>query len=204
MKRMTLLADAVAAVSMWPQLAVLHRTRVRSLTPPTPAKPMLLSMAFALAACGGGSSSAPGPVVEQQAPSVARMPSSPTSSSCLSSTCIYVASSGPSGQKPKTDSYAGSATGNVAPLGQISGNKTLLGFPQGIAIDSNHKVYISSYYGTVTVYAAGANGNAKPIQTITGSNTGMNVPQKLAVDASSNVYVANSAIGDPSATQPGV
>jgi sugar lactone lactonase YvrE len=93
--------------------------------------------------------------------------------------------------------YAARATGNVLPIQQISGSKTGLNIPTGIALDASRNIYVANfvYPGSVTIYAAGANGNVTPIRTIAGSNTGLNRPDGIALDANANIYVANNPYG---------
>lgn len=90
---------------------------------------------------------------------------------------VYVANGGASGSSPASVTvYAPGADGDVAPTRNISGSKTQLADPFGIALDTSGNIYVASYgtysnYGSVTVYAAGANGNVAPIRTISGPNT---------------------------------
>jgi DNA-binding beta-propeller fold protein YncE len=90
--------------------------------------------------------------------------------------------------------YAKGATGNVAPIQTISGSKTGLDAPQGIALDPvNGDIYIANTNGkSVTVYASNANGNVAPAATISGSLTKLFAPWGIALDSDGNIYVANS------------
>jgi hypothetical protein len=86
--------------------------------------------------------------------------------------------------------FAAGANGDVEPIRSISGARTQIGTPEGIALDGASNVYVVNGTGVV-VYAAGANGNVKPIQSISGSNTGLTAPTAIAVDPGGTIYVAN-------------
>ncbi len=95
--------------------------------------------------------------------------------------------------------YSAGSNGNVAPIATISGSKTGLAEPQGIAVDSSGKISVagfdSSEHPSVWVYPALGSStgmlNEAPIATIAGSNTGLSFPQGIAVDSSGNIYVAD-------------
>ncbi|MGB8909036.1 MAG: NHL repeat-containing protein [Candidatus Cybelea sp.] len=89
--------------------------------------------------------------------------------------------------------YAAGSTGNVTPIQTISGSKTALASPLGIALDpANGDIYVANASGdSVTIYAPGANGNIAPIGTIAGANTELNGPDGLASDENGNIYVSN-------------
>ncbi len=86
---------------------------------------------------------------------------------------------------------------NEVPLVTVTGSKTGLSYPQGIALDSTGKIYVAddgpgaSGPGSVFVYPAGSKANAAPTATISGTNTGLSYPQGIALDSSSNIYVAD-------------
>jgi|HubBroStandDraft_6_1064221.scaffolds.fasta_scaffold00004_140 6-phosphogluconolactonase (cycloisomerase 2 family) len=149
----------------------------------------LVSVAFGLSACGGGSPNPPAP----QPASVHRTTVSAAAFACLRKPCLYVANF----YALSATIYQQTAKGNVAPLHTIAGSNTGLHGPYGIAVDANHKAYIvntnggSQFTGSLTVYAAGANGNVAPMQTITGSNTGLAYPFCIALDSSNDLYVTN-------------
>src|SRR5580704_1217890 len=150
----------------------------------------LVSVAFGLSACGGGSPNPPAP----QPASVHRTTVSAAAFACLRKPCLYVANF----YALSATIYQQTAKGNVAPLHTIAGSNTGLHGPYGIAVDANHKAYIvntnggSQFTGSLTVYAAGANGNVAPIRTISGSNTGLNEPFGIAVRGTT-MYVANES-----------
>ena len=98
--------------------------------------------------------------------------------------------------------YAPGANGNIAPIAIISGPKTQRKLPQGIAVDSDGKIYVAndgnledSVVDTnrfddrprgdpadaITVYAAGSIGNVAPIARINGPRTGLGHPMGIAV-----------------------
>jgi sugar lactone lactonase YvrE len=111
---------------------------------------------------------------------------------------IYVANLNPSNVAPSVLIYAPDANGNVPPIGTITGAKTGLQFPGGLALDSSGNIYVpngggtSNSLGTVTVYAAGSVGNVAPIQTITGLYRQLDGPTQVALNSSSkHIYVAN-------------
>ncbi|MGH7814006.1 MAG: NHL repeat-containing protein, partial [Candidatus Binataceae bacterium] len=93
--------------------------------------------------------------------------------------------------------YAAGAHGNASPSSTISGSKTGLAFPEGIALDSGGNIYVAneqggpSSFGSVTVYRAGSNANAVPTVTISGSSTYLALPEGIALDSAGNIYVTN-------------
>jgi sugar lactone lactonase YvrE len=92
--------------------------------------------------------------------------------------------------------YAAGSSGNVAPIGAISGPGTGLAFPTGIALDANGDIYVANFetantttnLPSITVYAAGSTGNASPVAIITGNNTGLGSPSGIALDSSGKLY----------------
>ncbi len=95
--------------------------------------------------------------------------------------------------------YRAESNGNVAPIATISGHRTGLAYPVGIALDSGGNIYVANYYtantrsdlkydSSITVYPAGSNGNAPPSAVIAGDNTGLSYPQGIALDSSGNLY----------------
>jgi hemin uptake protein HemP len=98
--------------------------------------------------------------------------------------------------------YAAGSNGNVAPATTISGDKTGLGLPVGIAVDSSGNIYSANAvnadiggklkrFTSITVYSAGSKGNAPPIATIAGNNANLS-PGGIAVDSSRNIYVTGA------------
>jgi hemin uptake protein HemP len=95
--------------------------------------------------------------------------------------------------------YPAGSNGNVAPATTISGDKTGLALPVGIAVDSSGNIYSANAvnaevggklkrFTSITVYSAGSKGNAPPVATIAGDNTKLS-PGGIAVDSSRNIYV---------------
>lgn len=81
--------------------------------------------------------------------------------------------------------YPAGSDGNVKPSATISGSRTGLVIPWGIALGSDGKIYVANCGSCVhdhkvrdriTVYASGSNGNVAPSATITGDRTGLNSP----------------------------
>jgi hypothetical protein len=78
--------------------------------------------------------------------------------------------------------YAKGANGNVAPRQSISGSKTQIDIPGGIAVDENENIYVSNLNSnSIIVFAEGATGNVAPIRVITGSKTKLDTPSDLAI-----------------------
>jgi len=117
---------------------------------------------------------------------------------------IYVANEGPIVSRKLYDYgritiYPAGSNGNIAPTATISGVKTGLAYPTGIAVDSGGNIYVGNFYtantkgeifSSVTVYSAGSKGNARPIAVISGDNTSFYYPQGMALDSSGNLYVS--------------
>jgi len=108
-------------------------------------------------------------------------------------------------EKGSVTVYRAGSNGNVAPIANISGSKTGLSYPLGIALDSSGNIYVTNTYtgntrgsppnSSITVYPAGSNGNAAPIAVIAGENTDLNYPQGIALDSSGNLYVEGVVSG---------
>ena len=87
------------------------------------------------------------------------------------------------------------------PLVTITGSKTGLSYPQGIALDSSGKIYVADT-SSVFVYPAGSKGNAVPSSATisTTMTTGLGWPQGIALDSTGKIYVADDG---PGASGPG-
>ena len=104
---------------------------------------------------------------------------------------VYVANTG----NNTVTVYAANPSGSVTcpPLATIGGGSTGISGPQGVALDSSGKVYVTNGNNTVTVYAANPSGNvtSAPLATIGGGSTGISSPDGVAFDGSGQIYVAN-------------
>src|SRR5208337_4793733 len=100
--------------------------------------------------------------------------------------------------------YAPGSSSDAKPIATISGPGTGLHGPQGVAVDSNGKIYVANGGdNTLTVYASGSNGDAKPVATISGPDTGLSGPASIALDSNGNIYVANFGFGSVTVYAPG-
>jgi sugar lactone lactonase YvrE len=105
---------------------------------------------------------------------------------------VYVANDG-NNDNSITVYAAGAAAENIKPIRRISGPKTGLSDPDGVAVDREGRVYVTNPGAErVTVYGAHANGNVSPIQIISGPETGLSVPGGIGVANNGEIYVANS------------
>ena len=82
--------------------------------------------------------------------------------------------------------YSASSNGIVSPIAVITG----LDSPQGLAIDTKGRIYVTDS-DSIVVYAANANGPATPIRKISGSQTLMNGVAGLTLH-NSEIAVANA------------
>ena len=91
--------------------------------------------------------------------------------------------------------FAPSATGNVAPLRVLAGDKTLLSGCVGVAFDGAGNLYIANYNGmSVTVYPPASSGNLAPTATIAGDQTGIGYLSTIAVDTAGTVWASGQAV----------
>lgn len=108
---------------------------------------------------------------------------------------LYVANSAPD----SITAYPANGERRPNPIITISGEKTQLDIPVGIALDSAGKLYVvnqsalDSDPASVTIYNTGSNGDVAPIARITGPNTGLEHPTGLAVDSDGHIYVVNDS-----------
>lgn len=125
---------------------------------------------------------------------------------------IYVTDSGDEEAEtkspPRVMVYSAGSNGNVAPITTISGERTDLWFPYGIALDTSGKVYVTNnasqggrfgapdddYEDRVTVYLAGAKGDIAPLARIAGKETGIGQARGIALDSFCRAYVANECV----------
>ncbi len=94
--------------------------------------------------------------------------------------------------------FPGASSGNVTPIAAVSGAKTGIDWPVGVALDRRGDIYVADAgrYGSpasIRVYSAGSNGNVPPIVTISGSNTGLSGRhvRGIALDSKENLYVTS-------------
>lgn len=86
--------------------------------------------------------------------------------------------------------YALDAENDSAPKRTISGDKTGLNGPLGIARDSQRRIYVANREGcTVSVFAPGTANNATPVNILT--NPDMGAPEGLAIGNDDGVFVTN-------------
>ena len=102
--------------------------------------------------------------------------------------------------------FAPGATGNVAPVGYISGNATGLSGPAGAAINPlNGNLYVlndGNY--SISIYSPGSTGDVAPIATIAGRRTKLTGGGfGLAFDASGNLYVSQDGNDSVTVYAPG-
>jgi Putative Ig domain/SMP-30/Gluconolactonase/LRE-like region/IPT/TIG domain len=109
------------------------------------------------------------------------------------SPAVWVAN-GASGADSAIKAFSLNASGDVAPIRNLSGSQTGLNRPDGMAFDSVGNLYVADAdTPAVTEYQDGAYGNVAPIRTISGSATGLFAPAGIALDSAGNIYVANDA-----------
>jgi len=81
--------------------------------------------------------------------------------------------------------YKHGATGNVAPIREISGPKTGLDQSYGLAVSPNGTVFVTtdsgSGSGTVRAFLPNANGNVAPFIKIAGKKTKIYQPFGIAI-----------------------
>ncbi len=95
---------------------------------------------------------------------------------------------------PSVSIYSASAKGNAAPLRTISGTKTGLDWPMGIAQEPTHDTIVVANNGdsSILIFARTASGNVAPVRTIRGSRTGIDRPIGIAVDPQNGeIWVSN-------------
>jgi hypothetical protein len=87
--------------------------------------------------------------------------------------------------------YASAATGNATPIQDISGSKTGLSAPFGVAVDGSGNTYVTNIDDVITVYAPNATGNEKPTRTILGPE--YHQPKGIAISPiNGDIYVARA------------
>ena len=102
---------------------------------------------------------------------------------------------------PSITVYRKDAQGDVAPIREIQGPKTLMNWPTSIAVHPDRgELFVANDTGdTITVYRTDANGDAAPIRVIKGPRSMIKNPTGIALDLTNNeLWVAN--FGNHSAT----
>jgi serine/threonine-protein kinase len=90
--------------------------------------------------------------------------------------------------------YPNLGVNGAPPTQTLSGAKTLLSQPQGLAVDSGNNVWVSEYDKDAILFFAGGNqvnGDTPPWVVVNGGSTGLSGPKGLFVDSAGEVYVAN-------------
>jgi hypothetical protein len=94
--------------------------------------------------------------------------------------------------------FPAGSDGDVRPSSTISGAKTGIDWPAGIALDSGGNIYVANagrrgFPADIRLYSAGRRGDVPPIATISGSNTGLEgrTVRGIALDSEENLYVTS-------------
>jgi hypothetical protein len=100
--------------------------------------------------------------------------------------CLYAVNQ----QANSVTVYASGATGDAKPIQDISGSKTGLSMPFGVAVDGSGNIYVTNNgEDSIDIYAAGATGNVAPIRQIIGAP--YHYPKGIAIDPiNGDIYVA--------------
>ncbi len=86
--------------------------------------------------------------------------------------------------------FAAGASGNVAPVQNISGMGSAFASDLSVAVDSTGRIYCTNFsINTINIYPAGATGAAQPMTVVT--SAALNEPFGIALDKNDNIYVAN-------------
>ena len=88
--------------------------------------------------------------------------------------------------------YDGDATGDVAPLRTIQGQRSQIDWPMGVAVDevNNEIIVANNGDNSVLIFPRTANGDVQPRRVIRGPLTGIKGPMGVAI-AKGEVWVAN-------------
>jgi DNA-binding beta-propeller fold protein YncE len=100
--------------------------------------------------------------------------------------------------------YSATASGDVAPIRQIKGPRTLLRNPNGVSIDTvNGEVWVANFGNhTATAYRWDANGNAEPIRVIRSAplnapTTLISNPYMIAFDGRRDEVLVPNCVAQP-------
>jgi len=91
--------------------------------------------------------------------------------------------------------FAPGASGNVAPLREITGANTTFFGTTAVGLDSTGNIYAARSFGpnpAILIFPPGATGNVAPSGSIGGANTGLNNPLCLILDSLNELYVCNA------------
>ena len=89
---------------------------------------------------------------------------------------IYVANYAATSIAPSVEVFAAGSNGNVSPVATISGKKTKLDDPYGVALDASGNLHVANdETSTVAAFASGTHGDAKPT-LLKGKKTGLDYP----------------------------
>ncbi len=112
---------------------------------------------------------------------------------------IYVSNGGIDKDRGGITVYAARASGDAKPIRELSGTKTNLSWPRGVAVDSMGQLYVTTG-GTETnpgpgiaIFAAGANGDVAPIASPDACLSGNWPTGSIALDPRGNIYVTQYA-----------
>jgi DNA-binding beta-propeller fold protein YncE len=95
---------------------------------------------------------------------------------------------------PSITVYRKAASGDTAPVQVISGPKTQLNWPTGLAIDSSRgELYVANDQGdSILVFSVMADGDAAPLRVLKGQKTLLKYPNGVSLDLVNNeLWVAN-------------
>ncbi len=102
--------------------------------------------------------------------------------------------------------FSAGSSGNAMPSAVIAGSETNIGYPHGIAVDSQRNIYETGFslsqgseFSTINVYRAGSTGNIAPSIVFDAPGPGLSPENAIALDANGNLYVSNVA-GGPAGT----
>jgi sugar lactone lactonase YvrE len=90
--------------------------------------------------------------------------------------------------------FAPGASGNVAPIREITGPQTGLFGTTAVGVDGAGNIFVASAFGnspSILVFPATATGNVASSGSISGGNTGLNNPLCLILDIANELYVCN-------------
>ena len=89
--------------------------------------------------------------------------------------------------------FPGSANGNAAPGQTLSGTKTQLDVPAGLALNAS-ALYVANVGGSITIYPPFVGGNIAPSAFVRGNLTQLTGPATIALDGSGTMYVTNNSL----------